>query len=285
MNALETEWALLRLLSSMGAAVPEPLAVDDEFGLLVSSWIDGETLDDVCQRDPTLAAGPAPVALAALSHIERAMDARAAEVAPYVFDLDYDAYVGEDFDQYAQLAWTGFQDLAATPDFSESECRAAWGEAVEVIRSAQPTLGPLDYNARNLLLRGADPYFVDFSTVGWDWPERRVVQYFTALGAYREDGNFVSAVTRDTIAASRSVLFFNPDALEAHQVVFLCLAVARLLRIGIKPRADGIDGENLGWANRRRRFETVVGLLTSDGLTDLAPTQRLRQELRDRLHS
>ena len=280
-DALATEWRTLSLLFETGAAVPKPVAYDPDSGLLVTEWASGPTVDDLCQDDAETARSALPIALARLGFIEQVMAARVAELEPYVCALNYDGYLTDDFQQFAELAWSGFTQLARLGDARDRACEAAWLGALDVIVASEPTLGSLDYNARNVVIGTDDARFLDFSTIGWDWPERRVVQYFTGLGAYRSDGTFVSALTADALERSRDVLFFNPQAVEAHLVVFLCVAAERLLRGGVGDDEDmAPSSADSGWVGRRRRFEALVGLLAGNGLADFGATRELRQRVR-----
>jgi hypothetical protein len=275
-DALTTEWEMLRLLQEMARRVPTPVAWNADDGYLVTTWVDGETLDDLAQRAPTLVLPHVSNALEALDDIERAFDANIVDVEPFAFQLDYDAYLSDDFAEFVADAVAVFDHLMALTGLktsSESSAiQAAWDAVYDEIREGTPTFGALDYNARNLLVDGSRPTFLDFSAVGWDWPERRIAQYFVALGAHHPDGNFVQTVTRATVDELGDRLFFSPRRLDAHLVVFLGVALERLSRNGLHlPYDPGIRD------NRTRRFDRLLELLASGAVSDFAPTAYLRE--------
>jgi hypothetical protein len=286
-TATQTEWAVLSLLAEIGCAAPHPVAHDEHEGLLATAWIGGETLDDMCQTRPAAVLPHVPAAIAGLAAIERAFAAHIADVEPFAFQQDYDAYLGDDFALHLADAQTGYRTLrdrgGPTRALADDE-RRAWAAVARVIYDATPTMGTLDYNARNVLFAGPAPVFVDFSTVGWDWPERRVAQYFVSLGANRPNGNFVQAVGAEALRAARDCLFFDPIALEAHLFVFLCVAAGRLARGGTSDRPGATMEEQQGWANRRARFDRLLGLLAGGAVADFDPTALLRGRVRQAAH-
>lgn len=273
-DALETEWEMLCLLTEMGCAVPRPVAMDAERDLLLTEWVEGTTFDDLCQTAPAETPPLVPAGLFALSRIERAMDGRIAEVEPFAFRQDYDAYLGDDFRAYLQEARETFAAFGARTGLPSSEWERAWDDLGGTIFDAAPTMGTLDYNARNLLFHDSEPIVLDFSTVGWDWPERRVAQYFVSLGARRPDGNFATPLSRRTLFASRDALFFSLEALDAHLFVFFCLILSRL----IHSLEQG--GNTDGWENRSERLRRCLELLGGQGVTDYRPVRFLREQAR-----
>lgn len=273
-DALTTEWEILRLLQEMARCVPTPVTFNVEEGILVTTWVEGETLDDLAQHNPQQASSHVTEALTALEDIERTFDINLMDVEPFAFQLDYDAYLSSDFAEFVKDAVAAFDWLLARANQSTSqesaELRKAWDALYDTLCEGAPTFGTLDYNARNLILSDSRPTYVDFSAVGWDWPERRIVQYFIALGAHHPEGNFVQTLTRRAVERLGEHLFFSPERLEAHRMVFLGVALERLLRNG-EPREGN------------RRFETLLRLLLEEALTDFAPAEFLQERLRESL--
>ena len=147
-------------------------------------------------------------------------------------------------------------------------------------------MGALDYNARNLLilpnrLPSRAPgrvAYIDFSSIGWDWTERRLVHYLYALGAGRPDGRFVNALTREALEAERGRLFFDTNALEAHLFAFQCLIAERLLRAGV-PDSDAPASDPVS-ANLLERFRDTVRAVAHESAADFSGTEPLRAAVR-----
>ncbi|GIX07595.1 MAG: hypothetical protein KatS3mg115_1998 [Candidatus Poribacteria bacterium] len=284
-NSTETEWSALRLLYDQGAPVPRPIAARPELGLLVTRWVEGETLDDRAQEEPDSARAALPEIVRALAMVDRALEVHRGELGPYVYAMDYDAYLGEDFRRVLVEAWRGYRLLAerrSVPPEALESLRDLWRAVVEAVFQGTPRFGSLDYTARNLLLTDSEPIVLDFSTLGWDWSERRLVQYTTALGARRSDGNFVSLLNPEGLESCREAWFFHPEVLEAHHFVFLCLIAERLLRHGIEPPSEEEGALHPAfWANRAARFHRVLKLLAQGTAWDFEPTRLLRERLRE----
>lgn len=281
-DALETEAAILSLLEEMRAPTPAVKAVDMEAGYLASEWIHGAPLDDLAQRDPDAARNAAPKALAALEQIERALEARISEAEPYAFDHDYDAYLGADFVHILMEARVGYNALCERIGAAPPAGNADWEAVYAAIQNAQPTMGSLDYNARNLLITPSRAAYLDFSAVGWDWTERRLAHYLYALGARDPSGSFVCALTPSALSESGAV-FFDPAALEAHLFVFQCLTAERLLRGGLAPPAQAENADDPYWQNRMKRFEQTAQAVARGALAAFEGTARLRSAVAEKV--
>ncbi len=279
-DALETEAAVLTLLEEMRAPTPAVKAVDMEAGYLASEWIRGAALDDLAQRDPDAARKAAPKALAALEQIERALEARISETEQFAFDHDYDAYLGADFAHILTEARIGYNALCERVGAKPPAGNAEWEAVYAAIQNAQPTMGSLDYNARNLLITPSRAAYVDFSAVGWDWTERRLAHYLYALGARDPSGSFVCALTPEALEGA---VFFEPAALETHLFVFQCLTAERLLRGGLAPPADAENAHDLYWQNRMKRFEQTAQAVAYGALTEFEGTARLRSAAAEKI--
>jgi hypothetical protein len=119
------------------------------------------------------------------------------------------------------------------------EVREGLARLAESIRRSPRSIGCLDYNARNAVAGPEGIRFVDFSSVGWDWPERRFVQYVTGLGAHRRGGRPVSPLTPELAgryAGFRHDLDPAADeasvtrAVDAHDLLFHLVMLDRIDR-------------------------------------------------------
>jgi hypothetical protein len=132
-------------------------------------------------------------------------------------------------------------------------------------------LGATDYNARNIVI---DPEkntlrFIEFSKLGSDWPERRLVQYTTGLGARLPDGGFHSLLNRRRVEryASLAAEYRATDpeciahALDGHHLVFHLLTACMLKDAHLDPSQNVRLLEV--WQSPERRFEQLRSILAS----------------------
>lgn len=183
-----TELVALDLLAAAGAPVPQLLAADTRAGWLLRQYIPGPPLGTVLlptDPGPGPTPGPADIfrALAdGLRRIEQVLAAAAAELAPHVDDV-------------AHATWKRM--AARLESLLAPEAADAWQELVrEALDPAALTLGPLDIHAGNAVWHEGRVYFVDFATLGPDFPERRLAAYGQAVRP-----KAASALTAEVYAA------------------------------------------------------------------------------------
>ena len=153
---------------------------------------------------------------------------------------------------------------------TEGRSRTLWSETARTLGHAPSLLGPTDYNARNVVVdRGPHGLrFIEFSKLGWDWPERRLVQYATALGAGRPNGNIRCLLDR---AAARAYAEragdYRSDSidriarwLDGHHLSLHLLAGCRFVEA---LHAPGTGDASTGWANPEARLRQVRDALAT----------------------
>ena len=122
-----------------------------------------------------------------------------------------------------------------------------WSNFSKTLQKNSATLGVLDYNTRNIVINAGESTFVDFGSVGWDWSERRIVQFFNSLGANREGGNFVNLLNREVIDAyANRAVAHRPGTtvgniiaqLDYHNILFYLSVVHRLLDAVVQPTRE-----------------------------------------------
>ena len=178
-------------LLAHGVAVPRIITADPDAGLVVCEWCGDQTLDDICQT-----ADPNPFArsvIHTLCALEKAFHHHppnfASRIAP---GCGADA-VREHWRRIAQSLGETLPALA-TPD--APDLLPTWTALVEELARATPALGPTDYNARNIACpNSATATVLELAKIGCDWPERRLVQYTTSLGAHHPNGRVVGLLT------------------------------------------------------------------------------------------
>ena len=139
---------------------------------------------------------------------------------------------------------------------------------MDSLADAEPHLGPTDYNARNIVLdtKMRSARFIEFSKLGWDWPERRLTQYVCGSGAGITGGTFKSALNTELCAgyadlasqwaceASSSI----QARLDGHHFIYHLVAATKLLEAlssGAKPHILDL------WQRPEQRLEDLYALL------------------------
>ena len=170
-------------------------------------------------------------------------------------------------------------DQAATLD-------AIWGHLSNRLHRTTPTLGTLDYNARNIVVDGETPTFIDFGSIGWDWGERRLVQSFNSLGTNRTNGNFVSLLDQEIVKEYTSqVVKHREDSsdmevaaqVDYHQLLFYLSIVHRLLQATAQPEAAESKSTLQAWSAPKARFRRALGLLTDSHLSQNPDSVHIRE--------
>jgi hypothetical protein len=174
------EAALLAALHAQGYPVPRPLWRDDEAGLFVREWIEGESLMEV-QRAPKTDARAARLALCirALAHLEQAaglVRAIAPPSPPWITSVDH-------------LATLIAEDARTIAPAANSEgLTAACREVARTITAGPPqTLNISDAWPGDLIVDEHHAVFIDCEHTSWWWPEKRFCQYLARWQRDEED--------------------------------------------------------------------------------------------------
>jgi hypothetical protein len=254
--------------------VPTVLGVDPELSLIYFGWAGDETLDDICQlRNPSIEHGLALKAIEGFSCIQEGFRGHAR-------DLEDRALPGCDADG-VRASWQTVKDelLSGLPlvleaygtvPGSRERFRRNTARLMDELGAVEPELGVTDYNARNIVVdrpTGA-VCFIEFSKIGSDWDERRLVQYTTGMGAGQPGGRFHSLLTRDLVKrlADLSAERLSIDAEEAagrldgHHFVFHAMAACRICG-ALEGRAEDAGRLLDLWANPGRRLRELAPIL------------------------
>ena len=288
-DLLSTEWRLLSLLSAHGLPVARPAAFDMDARCLITHWVSGPTVDQACQSAAGVGPSTAADCLDGLRAIEAACFRHADELLPHITPADAAETTDEFAASFARAREAYYVCLDTARPLARDvveNCDVAWEALWEALSAAPTTLGPLDTNARNLILSEDGPVFLDLSGVGWDWPERRAVQYLTSLGRM-PGGRVASALSRaamHTVSPSRGVHAHSPhpslrpsdtaspsrcgDVPNPHPS--LPPGKGEGIRSGRRTgaRADSVDG-------RHPTMDSTNGWHGYDGETDTGAAQRL----------
>ncbi len=261
-DPLHTESLALERLHRLGCPVPEVHLVEPDLRILVTAWAGDRTMDDVCQEEDQKAGAQRGRGVAeGLCRIEAAMrDAKLNE------SLVLKPDAGDEAAGILRMAQRGAEALLRGGPLTEA--REGLVRVVERLRTGARAVASLDYNARNVVIDcDGTVRFIDFSSVGWDWPERRFVQYVTGLGAYRRGGRLVSPLTPELVAyyaRARSAASPEPReeavvrATDAHDLLFHLVVLARLAHLRSRPETAGARLLRQAWDAPEARGRQAV---------------------------
>jgi hypothetical protein len=268
-DLLTVEQKVTACLKNAGCSVPEVLGSDPASGIVILKDVGGATLDDAIQTS-----SPAGRFRLATSSIDEFVRIQNAFIHQDSLTEDLVAPGGDR--ESVQETFAGLVDLLGPeqlrPLVSSNVTDTDLDGVASVVRrlSERPlVLGPTDYNARNIVLSDdAHVWFLEWSKVGFDWPERRAVQYLTSLGAGRPGSrprSLIDRWTADRYAASATWTDKNSAAsdLDAHHLIFHILLALRWtasqldLPKGIRNALITPLSEDLEIGSLRRLFSQV----------------------------
>lgn len=262
------QFAHARLCS---APVPRLYAADSDNDLVIFEWCGDRTLDDVCQEGEAGACGR--LLVDGFSRIQSVFRAQGEDFARRTFPGCYPKDLRRTWRRTTRGLVGALPRLCSRLSGSANGSRIAamsdtFSELLLFLEQAAPLSGPTDYNARNVVI---DPdakslHFIEFSRIGWDWPERRLTQYTTSHGAGRPDGGTYSVLTpalTARYAALASEYREAPPAeisalLDGHHFVFHLLAAQSLLDAVSDPRHPLLDR----WRNPIARLDQLRRILS-----------------------
>lgn len=263
-STLETEVAALRGLHALGCAVPEVVAVDEAAGLLATSWGGDETLDQAVSTKGASAVDAA-VLLRAFFAIETGLDAIRTGLDPARIEAAATALRGET-ERYVEEIRPTVDEIAAASGRAAPATGPALSAVLEQILKGHWTFGNKDCNAANIVLGEASPVFVDFSVIGADWPERRLVGYLTTTGAGSPDGNF-NSLLNDDVARRYDALareFWQAEnagaVLDSHHLLMMLNAIRRLTYALRSPGKADSRKLLAAWPNAAERLDRLHAL-------------------------
>ena len=123
-------------------------------------------------------------------------------------------------------------------------------------------------------------HFLEFAKIGWDWTERRLVQYTTSVGSGRADGRMRTLADAES-ARHYAETFARADgarALDYHKLFFLLQGAAMLCAaLDGGPQAGALL---LRWQHPQYRLRQFAAMLADDLSDDpLAAEFRQRASL------
>ena len=284
----EVESAVLSTLRDAGCSVPTIVWRSDADFCLLLDWRGESTLDDLAQAAPLESLNGVIVdALGGFCQIEKSFADRRADLAPYVYTLDYPAYLRHTMQgiiDRGRKTMGYLAQLCGAPTASDLD--ELWSNLAPSLHGNSGTLGALDYNARNIMVDANSVSFVDFGGIGWDWSERRIVQYFNSLGSNREGGNFINLLNQEVIGAyaNRALAYRSGISeenifvqLDYHNILFYLSVVHRLLEAVVQPTREKNRALLRTWEDAGARLARALEILVNSELSGDPSAQQIRE--------
>ena len=287
----EVESSVLTKLREAGCSVPKVVWQSDSDLCLLLEWRGESTLDDLGQTTPLESLKETITgALGEFCRIEKSFADHRADFARYVYSLDYPTHFRKTMDEMLERGRKTLGYLGTlTGDTAASDLDDLWSNFAQSIRRDSPTLGALDYNSRNIVVSAGNITYVDFGSIGWDWSERRIVQFFNSLGANREGGNFVNLLNRDVIRAyaSRAISYRSGCSeeeiiaqIDYHNILFYLSIAHRLLAATAQPNLEESRALLRAWGDTEARLTRALEILVNSQLSEDSASRQIRECVR-----
>lgn len=287
----QIEMFTLSTLYKSGILVPKLVWKSEKEHALLLEWRGEHTLDSIAQHNatPTIQSQLNTI-LFVLCKIESAFTENIELFKPYVFHFNVKETILNLLNQGRTTI--GFLQQLSQPPFTSLQNEsldAAWTSLSNRIIDAPLTLDSLDYQARNILIDKELPYFIDFGSIGWDWQERRLVQYFNSIGAYQNGANFVSLLNRELVETYAEWVVQHREKctvadviarVDAHHLLFYLSVIHRILVATARPEAKENQILVEAWGDLRARFKRAISLIIDTDLSDDVETNQIREMIR-----
>ncbi|MCY3871244.1 MAG: hypothetical protein OXG87_16965 [Gemmatimonadetes bacterium] len=224
-HLLAVEQKVTNHLLASGVSVPRIIATDPDGGLVIYEWCGNHTLDDICQTaDPSPFA---PTVINTLCALEKAFYKHRSKFIPHIAPGCSADDLREQWHNTTQSLTETLPSLVRDPN--APDLPSTWETLVNELSHAPPVIGPTDYNARNIACPNPETATVlELAKIGYDWPERRLVQYTTSLGAHNPRGHIIALLTPSLAqyyAHLASKLYSTPIKtillrLDAHHLIY-----------------------------------------------------------------
>ena len=294
----QIEATVLELLYDNGCRVPQLIWKSERHHALLLEWCGESTLDALTQHSEKPAQNLTPLLFTILQEmckIETCFMTHAAQLAPYIFRFDAQAILQDLLARGKQVVGYLFH-LRNQPVslIEEGAFAEAWDVFANGLQNVPTTLGSLDNNARNIVIRGESAFFIDFGSIGWNWQEMRLVQLLNSIGAFlvsaSETGNFISLLDRELVNAYAEWVSKHREAcppaevaarVDGHHLLFYLSVIDQLLRAVAQP--DATENKMLleAWGTPQKRFRSAIAHITGTHLSDDVYTNKIREIITD----
>lgn len=285
----------ISILHNGGLCVPRMIWDSEQHNALLLEWCGNQTLDSLTQRNSKAdLIRLLNTILFEMCRFEVFFAKHSTHFQSYVFDYDHQKHLKHLLEQ-GRKTISYLEHLRKTPhiETQKKQIDAAWTSLSNRLVEATPTLDSLDYQAHNIVIDEELPTFIDFGSIGWDWQEKRLVQYFNSIGAHQEGANFVSLLNRELVETYAEWVAQHRDnvkvtdvsaCVDAHHLLFYLTIVHRILEAVARPEV--LENKTLiqGWDNMRSRFQCAILIIINTNLSDDKDTNLIRELIRE-LHT
>ena len=292
----QIEAGVLSILHRDDCKVPQVVWESTELHALLLEWRGEFTLDAIVQKDEKSADGVQSLLqtiLQELCNIESCFALNAESLAPYIFRFDAHANLKDLLERGVKVI--GYLSHLGEEPMSSANADALverWNTLAVRLQLSPTALGGLDNNARNIVVAGEDPTFIDFASIGWNWQEMRLVQLFNSIGAFlstpRESANFVSLLDRelvntyaDWVCTHRETC--SPEEIaarvDAHHLLFYLSAIDQILQALAQPEASESKMLLDAWGDTRSRFRSALTHIIDTDLSDDPDIAKIRETI------
>ena len=282
----------ISILHNGDLCVPRIIWDSGQQNALLLEWCGNQTLDSLVQRSSKANFIPLlDTILLELCRFEAFFAKHSTQFQPYVFHYDHRNNLKHLLEQ-GRKTISYLEHLRKTPhiETQKKQIDAAWISLSNRLLEVTPTLDSLDYQAHNIVIDGELPTFIDFGSIGWDWQERRLVQYFNSIGAHQEGANFVSLLSRELVETYAEWVAQHRDnvkvadvsaRVDAHHLLFYLTIVHRILEAVARPETTENQTFIHAWGDMRSRFQCAISIIIETNLSDDADTNLIREMIRE----
>ncbi len=267
--------------------VPQIVWESGEHETLLLSWCGDETLDYRTQNRHGKNLVPLlHTILIEMCKIEGFFANNLTQFKPYMFQFDLKQNLHHLLKQGRRtIGYLGHLSKTPPTTTQMENLNQAWNSIANRLLTVQPTLGGLDYQANNIVIDDQLPYFIDFGSIGWDWQERRLVQYFNSIGAYQEGCNFISLLNRELVDKYAKWVSENREKcsitdvvmwVDGHHLLFYLSIIHRILEAVAKPEQSQNKILVKAWGDMQLRFKRSISLIIDSRLSDDNHTNYIR---------
>ena len=285
----EIESTVLSILHRNDCRVPQIVWKSEASHALLLEWCGELTLDAMAQSSPSSTLKPIlQTALMELCRVETVFAENMELLTPYAFRFDLEVTLQRLLEQGRKTL--GYLCGAMTSS-QTAHLDAVWTALSERLRMAPPTLDSLDYQSRNIVVSDGIPFLIDFSSVGWDWQERRLVQFFNSIGANQEGAHFVSLLNRELVDAYAAWVTAHRETcssaeiaarVDGHHLLFYLSVIHQILRAVAQPEASESRILLRAWGDLKARYQSALMQIIHTEVSDDVYTTQIREMLANR---
>ena len=285
----EIESAVLSILHRNDCRVPQIVWKSEVAHALLLEWCGELTLDAMAQSRPSATLKPIlQTALMELCRVETVFAENMELLTPYAFRFDLEVTLQGLLEHGRKTL--GYLCGAMTSS-QTAHLDAVWTALSERLRTAPPTFDSLDYQSRNIVVSDEIPFLIDFSSVGWDWQERRLVQFFNSIGANQEGAHFVSLLNREWVDTYAAWVTSHRETcssaeiaarVDSHHLLFYLSVIRQILRAVAQPEASESRILLKAWGDLKARYQSALRQVIHTDLSDDVYTTQIREMLANR---